>query len=1360
MTRLSPDAADPLHFIDEQDRYPLSALQHATLLHSLITPEEGVYLQQKLLTLREDLNLPAFEAALRALVERHPVLRTSFHLDLPSQPLQVVHHRVQVSLEKHDWRGLSPIAQRARLREYLDADKRKPFDFAQGPPLRFALFRTGEAAYELVWSSHHALMDGRSYLISLTEMFALYEARLTNEEVELPRRRPFSDYIHWLAEQDAVAAKRFWRERLSGITAPTPLGADPDQRIGPGEGVFAEMSAELSEKVTAALVATAQSHRVTANNFIQGGWALLLSRISGREDVLFGTTRSCRGALEGGRDMIGLCVNTIPFRARVDPELGVIDFTTQLREQQLALRPFAHTPLPQIRECSDIPRPHPLFESVVVFEDYVINTRLRSQGGGWANRQFRLEERNHYPLTLSAYLDSRLMLKLGYDRRRFSETAAGRILFHLRALLEAMVGIPGSRLKEVLRLTEPGASLLAGQYVRPAYAPRELDAQQARRIEEVREAIRPHEVFWGDRLARLEALDPACFDRGRSALGQRADAAQYFEMQFDIPNKIRPSATNGEMATCRSEWLLTVFLAFLLRVSGEDGGDVDLRWRAQSDITHETDGLFAAYVPLRIPAPTEEASLSQFYEEVSRQHRALGERKTYLRDVWARHPQLRTRDFADGELPIAIELVEEPGSGCGPRGATALHFEIPERGDECRWLVAEDRCERRTAEALGARFAAFLQTAADLPDCDMGRLPLLTDEDRRRLAALNDTAMAYPRDRCAHQLFMEQASRRPGAPAVVFEGRTLTYGELNDRSSRLATFLKQQGIGPGCLVGLYLERSADLMVSLLGIMKAGAAYVPIDPAYPPDRVAYMLADADLPLLLTQSSLRKKVPDCRAAVVVLDESWAAIMAAHDGETVDRASPEGLAYVIYTSGSTGRPKGVEVCHRALTNLLCSMGREPGFSERDRLLAITTICFDIAALELYLPLIRGGVVEVAPTAILSDGFKLRERIEVSRPTVMQATPATWKMLRAAGWAGDPDMKILCGGEALPPALAAALATMAREVWNLYGPTETTIWSSACNVRAGRPVTIGRPIDNTQFYVLDKWLQPVAPGTPGELYIGGDGVAAGYLRQPELTAERFLPCPFAQAGAVMYRTGDLVRLRRDGNIEYLHRLDRQVKLHGHRIELGEVEHALLNHPAVREAVVVVREDAAGDRRLVAYLVPGHPEAGHSDAELRKHLKASLPDYMVPSTFVTIKRIPLTPNGKIDHKALPAPSEVIQPASDTAQLRPSNQVERRLAAIWCAVLGHERFGIDDSFFEVGGNSLLLMEVVLRLRAEWRDSLLTVDMFAHPTVRSMAQYLAQESDNGPRPDSLRLNTRLERRNQAFDELRRKRPRGK
>ena len=490
-----------------------------------------------------------------------------------------------------------------------------------------------------------------------------------------------------------------------------------------------------------------------------------------------------------------------------------------------------------------------------------------------------------------------------------------------------------------------------------------------------------------------------------------------------------------------------------------------------------------------------------------------------------------------------------------------------------------------------------------------------------------------------HEFFEQQVARTPEAVAVVYDGRQLSYAELNMRANQLAHYLRGLGVGPDVLVGVYVERSLEMVVGLLGILKAGAAYVPLDPAFPRERLAFMLKDSQAPVLLTERHLLAQLPAYGGRVVTLDAGWEAIARQSQQSPNSGVGPEALAYVIYTSGSTGLPKGVAIEHRSVVNFLASMQCEPGLRAGDRLLAVTTLSFDIAALELYLPLTVGASVEVVSSEVAADTARLRERLAHSGATVMQATPASWQMLIDAGWERAPALKVLCGGEALGRELANALRARAPEVWNLYGPTETTIWSAVYKLEgaqgAGSAVPLGRPIANTQLYVLDEAMQPVPAEVAGELYIGGTGLARGYLNRPELTAEKFVPNPYSpEPGARLYGTGDLVRYLPNGNLEFVGRVDHQVKLRGYRIELGEIEGVLQEQAGVRQAVVVAREDVPGDKRLVGYVVidPHHPP---TVSQLRRQLAARLPDYMVPSMFVLLDVLPLTPNGKVNRQAL-----------------------------------------------------------------------------------------------------------------------------
>jgi amino acid adenylation domain-containing protein len=563
------------------------------------------------------------------------------------------------------------------------------------------------------------------------------------------------------------------------------------------------------------------------------------------------------------------------------------------------------------------------------------------------------------------------------------------------------------------------------------------------------------------------------------------------------------------------------------------------------------------------------------------------------------------------------------------------------------------------------------------------------------LQGWNRTEANYPREVGLAQLVEAQVERTPQSVAVVCGNETLTFAELNVRANRLAAELRVHGAGPDRLVGVCVERSVDMVVALLAVVKAGAAYLPLDPQLPVERLRFMLEDSAALLVVTQEDLRESLPAFTGTVISLDDRmWES--SAQNNPAV-AVQPEHLAYVIYTSGSTGRPKGVEVPRRALTNLLWSMRDWFGLTAEDRLLAVTTISFDIAGVDMWLPLLVGAPLVVVGREEAVDGAFLRDQIEQHGITFLQATPATWRLLLQADWKGKSDLQIVCTGEAMPRDLAAELAPIVRRLWNMYGPTETTIWSTGYLVCDGREtVPIGRPVANTQCYVLDKNRNPLPVGAVGELYIGGDGLARGYLRRPELTAEKFLPDPFrSQPGARMYQTGDLARYRADGNLECLGRTDHQVKIRGFRIELGEIEAVLMEDASVRKAAVVVHSDDLGDTRIVAYIVyaPGQTRTG---SETRRRLAGRLPDYMLPNVFVELETLPLTANGKVDRRALPPPfAQQIQEGEE--HIEPRTEAERVLAALWSELLKVERISVRDNFFALGGHSLLSAQMVAQL---------------------------------------------------------------
>ncbi|MBD2201839.1 amino acid adenylation domain-containing protein [Calothrix sp. FACHB-1219] len=630
-----------------------------------------------------------------------------------------------------------------------------------------------------------------------------------------------------------------------------------------------------------------------------------------------------------------------------------------------------------------------------------------------------------------------------------------------------------------------------------------------------------------------------------------------------------------------------------------------------------------------------------------------------------------------------------------------------------------DLFQASTIKRMAGHFQTLLEGIIANPQQRLSQLPLLTSSEKHQLLQQShNTEITYPVDEFIHELFAQQVEKTPDAVAVIYENQQLTYQELNAKANQLAHYLRSLGVKPEVLVGICIERSLEMVIGLLAILKAGGAYIPLDPNYPQQRLEYILEDTQASVLLTQASLLELLPQHQGQIVCLDSDWHLIAQHSQNNLSSQLTTENLAYIIYTSGSTGKPKGVQIPHMALSNFLYSMKQAPGLTSQDKLLAVTTYSFDIAALEIFLPLIVGACLIVASQEIIADGIQLSAKIKASKATVMQATPATWQLLLASGWDENLQLKILCGGEALPAPLASQLLQRCSSLWNMYGPTETTIWSAASQIKTvNKTVPISSPIANTQLYILDQYNQLVPDGVPGELCIGGAGLARGYFKRPDLTVEKFIPHPFSdRASARLYKTGDLARYLPNREIEYLGRIDHQVKIRGFRIELGEIEAVISQYSGVRETVVTVREDSAS-QRLVAYIVPTK-ELKPTISELRSFLETKLPNYMIPAAFVILEALPLTPNGKVDRKALPAP-DIAKLGINQELVKPRNFVETKLTEIFTEVLGVDRVGIFDNFFELGGDSIVAIVVITK--ANQAGIKLTVkQLFQHQTVANLA----------------------------------------
>lgn len=1049
-----------MHSVLVLEQYPLSPLQQGMLFHYLRAPGAGIDIEQIVCTLPEELDALFLQRAWEKVVQRHAVLRTAFEWQQENEPLQIVHSRVDVPWNELDWRELPGHEQKERLTGFLAEDRRRGFNLNEAPLLRVTLIRVARSEYRMVWTFHHALLDGRSFPPLLNEVFSFYESFQFGQDLDLAQPQPYREYIEWLRAQDQSKAEVYWRKKLQGFTTPTPLVVDKTH-IAPTNATADRQGDDrvvLDETTTTALKEFARDHDLTLNTLVQGAWALLLGRYSSEDDVIYGVVRACRkSAVPGAEDMVGLFINTLPLRVRMSGDDLLVDWLKQLRTQWMSMRDYEHTPLVQVQKWSDVPAGKSLFDSILMFENYELDALLKQQGGKWTDRSVRLYEQTGYPITVTVYSGARLCLQIEFDRTRFEPPTIARMLQHLKTLLEGMLTGSEQRLRDL------------------------------------------------------------------------------------------PMLTQGERHQLLVEW--------------------------------------------------------------------------------------------------------------------------------------------------------------------------------------NDTQRDYPETALLHELFEAQVTRSPESVAVAFGEKTLTYRELNERANRLAHYLQRMAVGRDTLVGVCMERSLELVVALYGVLKAGGAYVPIDPEYPRQRVAFMLEDAAVPVLLTQARLASSLPDHNSKVVCLDRDWEQIASEDSSNFAVEMSPSNLAYMIYTSGSTGRPKGALNTHRGICNRLLWMQERYGLTQADKVLQKTPFSFDVSVWEFFWPLLFGAQLVVARPGGHRDPTYLARLIKDEQITVIHFVPSMLRMFLEEPAVDDCESlrHVICSGEALPFDLQQQFFEhLSAQLHNLYGPTEAAVdvthWT--CQSDCASPVVpIGRPVANTQVYILDRYLQPVPIGVPGELYLGGVQIGRGYHNRPELTAERFIPDPFSEIpGARLYKTGDLCRWLADANIEYLGRLDFQIKIRGLRVELGEIEALLAAHPLLRACAVVARENGKGDKQLVAYGVC-HPGMDLSFETLRDYLREELPDYMVPARFVSLPELPLTPNGKLDQRALPSPPENGSDDPGKAYVPPDSETERKVAEIWQEVLGLTKVGRTDNFFDLGGDSLRLMRVRNQLQRAFSREVAIVDMFRCTTVGTLAQYL-------------------------------------
>ncbi|EPH45403.1 putative Linear gramicidin synthase subunit C [Streptomyces aurantiacus JA 4570] len=1090
---------------DVEDLLPLTPLQEGMLFHRLVGGPDDVYVDQAVLLLEGVADPSAFAAAWQRVTDRTPALRTSVVWEDVPVPLQVVHRDVRVPVTHLDWRELDEDERSERLDRFRSEDLARGIDLAAAPLMRLTLIRLPDARLRLLWTSHHLILDGWSLAQVLSEVCEEYAVLTTGSTPQPIVRRPFADYVRWLAEQDADAGRAHWRAALDGFATPTPLPVDRplgEAHQARSAGVH---TAGLSDTESATLARTARGAGLTVNTVVQGAWALLLSRYSAEQDVVFGTTVSGRpDDLPGVESMVGMFINTVPTRVRVDSGATASAWLRELQEAQAEARRFAAVSLAELTSLSDVPSGTPLFHSMVAFENYPFD-EARTAASGVRLADVTSRDATNYPLVLRAYQSDRVGFDLAYD--------------------------------------------------------------------------------------------PELFDIG-------------------------------------------------------------------------------------------------------------------------------------------------------------------------------------TVRALADRLCLLLAEIAADPERPLRALPWTTAEERRRLAGPDGTEHARPAATLV-DLFEAQAARTPDATAVTCGNDRLDYATLDAEAGRLAHRLAEAGAGPEHFVALALPRSTELVVAILAVLKSGAAYLPIDPKLPAERVVHLLGDAAPVTLVTTTDAAVPAEGTGVPVLLLDDP--AVRADLAGrpatlpEPVRRPLPESPAYAIYTSGSTGRPKGVVVPHANVVRLFTGTRHWFGFDEHDVWTLFHSYAFDFSVWELWGPLLHGGRLVVVPDDIARSPEDFLRLLVDERVTVLNQTPSAFYPLARAD-AEHPDLSarlalrtVVFGGEALDVDRLADWYTRhpdnaddAPRLVNMYGITETTVHVTyepldRTTARAGTASPIGTGIPDLRVHVLDGDLALVPPGAIGEMYVAGEGLARGYLGRPGLTSTRFVADPFGPAGSRMYRTGDRARRRADGTLEYLGRADQQVKIRGYRIEPGEIEAALHRHPGVGAATVGVYEDASGTRRLVAHVVgagsgsgtepggasgtgtrgtvPGdepvraQPSAAPSAADLRAHLERLLPAHMVPAAYVPLAALPLTVNGKLDRRALPAPGPDGF-ATGTDRTPPRTPAERAVAAAWADVLDTDAVGADDDFFALGGDSILAVRVTSRLRAAFGTDVSPRLLFTHPTLCALAAALGDPVAGG------------------------------
>jgi amino acid adenylation domain-containing protein len=1037
-------------------------MQQGMLFHTLYDPESAPYFEQFSCVIEGEVDLKMFDDAWNHLVDSYPIFRTVFNWKDTGKPVQIVLKKRPITLEILDLKHLEKAAQEMWIDDFMNDDKKIGFDLAKGPMMRLFMFELAKCKYFFLWSYHHILLDGWCLQPILTDFFTSYMSLAKGQVLPRLPRPSYREYISWLARQDKDKAQAFWKQYLKGFDATTPLMYDNPRT---NEISVREKQIEVTDELSARIEEFARSQRTTQSAFIQSIWAVLLYRYSGLNDLVFGLTVSGRPAtLKGSDAIIGLCINTLPVRAVIEPMQSYKDFLGKFKESTASVMDYEYSFLPDIKVCSAVPASENLFNSLVVFENYPMEKDIFDIGTDIKVSEFKAREATNFDITLVALPRKNLKLIFSYNAEKFEDETIQRMMGHFSSIIEDVLADPGKAIENIKILS--------------------------------------------------------------------------------------------------------------------------------------------------------------------------------------------------------------------------------------------------------------------------------SNEEHQLLNEFNDTAAGYPGEITIHGLFEEQVLKTPDNIAAVFEDSSITYFKLNEKANQLAYLLRSKGVGRQSIVAMVLNKSLDMIVSIMAILKSGAAYLPIDPDYPADRIEFMLEDSNAAVLLTTRDLQTRVLFKRERIFI-DEMDVFNGKSDNPENIN--SPLDMAYIIYTSGTTGKPKGVIIEHRNIVRLLFNDKNLFDFNEKDVWTMFHSYCFDFSVWEMYGALLSGGKLIVVPKAVSRDPERYLEILKKHKVTILNQTPSAFYNL------SDEEMKheskelnireIIFGGEALKPVKCRQWAQKYPEtkLINMYGITETTVHVTYKGITFkeidANISNIGKPIPTLYTYIMDRNSRLLPIGVPGELCVGGDGVGRGYLNRPELTKEKFTDNPY-MPGERIYHSGDLAKMLINGEMEYLGRIDHQIQLRGFRVELGEVESALTKVVGISDSAVIDKDDASGGKYLIAYYV-SEKEIPVSD--IRAMLGEFLPDYMIPTRFMHLDALPLTPNGKVDRKALPD-LEAYRPEMASEYVEPGNDTERMLADVFKEILNLDRVGVQDNYFDLGGDSIISLQVVAKLKKLGYE-LKPKDIFEHQTIAELSHVIKKitlrEEAQGP-----------------------------